>query len=87
MSIRRCDLLAKLSQPTRQHESSIVHKGVHGCHEHRQQAGQVATGGWGTVPGTPSPSIFVYNICVCEKVRKGKGGGLGTTFEPFQIIG
>ena len=50
-----------------------MHKGASG-HQDYEDLGQVATGGRGSVPGSPSPSIFrVQNSRVREKVRKGEG--------------
>ena len=46
-----------------------MHKGASG----HQDLGQVATGGRGSVPGSPSPSIFAYKFRAREKVRKGEG--------------
>ena len=43
-----------------------MHRGA-SCH---QDLGQVATGGRGSVPGSPSPSIFAYKIRARERVRK-----------------
>ena len=45
-----------------------------GAHGHQYQAedhGQVATGGQGSVPGSPSPSIFrVQNSCVGKREKE-----------------
>ena len=46
-----------------------MHNGACG----HQVLGKVATGGRGSVPGSPSPLIFCVKIRAREKVRKGEG--------------
>ena len=70
--------MSALSQSTRQRKSSIVthgrHEHGHGLsdvamasltwlHQTRPWLAKVATGGWGSIPGSPSPSIFHIIQC------------------------
>ena len=67
--------MIKLSCLLRQCESSIVSKGVHGCHDHGPWLAKVATGGRGSIPVSPSSLIFTYTniICMHEEMRKEEG--------------